>query len=577
MDYPELPKKDSLITINGVEFWQHREIQFPTGRRGLPLKDYEKREVSYKNNYPYLMWRLKYEPLPEKFKKMFPKKSEDEIKEWEMANLFRHLILTDLWFTLYFVVKPFSDEAGMKQVNSPFIVQKCREIEEGAKDFTLDVWARFHYKTSILTIAETIQYQLGNPENSTGLISYVAPKAKDFLFSIRQILERDILLHKCFPDVLWEDVRMAPRWSLDDGIVLKRKSNRQEPSIGAFGLLEGMKTGFHFERRVYDDIITEDIADSVDMMEKVKTKFDSSQNLGKEGGHHRVVGTFYHHNDPLIYVRDKKNLEDSPKYSFRKAPATIDGTANGEPVLLSRDYLDTLKGDRTFNAQQLCDPTPLEDQELNFEFLQPIERKFIPKNTFKFMIVDQAGDATTNKTQGDAWAMGIFDVEPCSDEIGQSRVFLSDLFVDVMGESEAIEQCVRMYLGGGIIHRLGVEKVSHSATHVHIASALKAKGRHIVFTDDNRQTGILLRPAGRNKRKFIASTLAWPLNNSKLFYSKSIPQKFIDRLKQEMENFPLWHDDVLNIYAYLYDVIKDFTFPSQTYRAPIKYRSFGIV
>ncbi|PIW33319.1 MAG: hypothetical protein COW28_04135, partial [bacterium (Candidatus Ratteibacteria) CG15_BIG_FIL_POST_REV_8_21_14_020_41_12] len=64
---------------------------------------------------------------------------------------------------------------------------------------------------------------------------------------------------KAFPDVVWRNPkRDAPLWSLDEGLVFKRKTNRKEPTISAWGLTEGMPTGLHFERRVYDDIVTED-------------------------------------------------------------------------------------------------------------------------------------------------------------------------------------------------------------------------------------------------------------------------------------------------------------------------------
>jgi len=55
------------------------------------------------------------------------------------------------------------------------------------------------------------------------------------------------------------------------------------------------------------------------MMEKVKNKFDSSQNLGTETGVHRVVGTYYHHLDPLTHVRDIKDPmdDDKPVYLLR--------------------------------------------------------------------------------------------------------------------------------------------------------------------------------------------------------------------------------------------------------------------
>ena len=108
-----------------------------------------------------------------------------------------------------------------------------------------------------------------------------------------------------------------------------------------------------------------------------------------------------------------------------------------------------------------------------------------------------------------------------------------------------------------VVHKLAVEKVGISTTHLHIAAALKARGRHIEFGDPRFSAGVLLRPAGREKNKFIESALSWPLNNGKWFYSDEIPAAFIGRLRLEMINFPVWHDDVLNMMSYTEDIIKD--------------------
>jgi len=565
-----------MIEINGVQFEPHPEIGIlPYNPKLVNYRtDYEKIVLDIKNKrYGRLLFN-KEVGVDE-----FSAEEEDQMR-WlgaeEKKNpgyleacVFRKLIATDLWFLLYFIVKPFLDENGRRKVNHPFVVQACNELQKGPKDNTLDLWAREHYKSSILTIAETIQYQLKNPECSTGILSYVAPKSKKFLFSIRSIFESQKILYTTYPDVVWENPKSeAPLWSIDEGIILRRRSTRQEPSIGAYGLTEGMPTGFHFERRIYDDIVTEDIGESVDVMETIKKKFDSSQNLGKEGGHHRVIGTYYHHSDPLTYIRDKVDPKSDPErpkplYYIRFKPATDDGTREGKPVLISQERLDFLKTTATFNCQQLLNPTPEEEQKLNPDYFQPIGPEFIPREVIKFLLVDQAGDAGSNKTKvSDAWAAGVLGVEPVADEIGQSRVFLMDLWISIAGESEAIDQIVRMYVDGGVIARLGVEKVGISTTHLHIAKALKAKGRFVEFdeADNGVSSGVLLRPAGRHKKKFIEGALAWPLNNGKLYYSTRIKPKYIERLKQEMANHPRWNDDGLNMMAYLYDVIKEYRF-----------------
>jgi hypothetical protein len=482
------------------------------------------------------------------------------------SSVFRMVMAKDLWFLLYFIVKPFAfgDKEAMARVNHPFVVKACDEVQNGPKDNTLDVWARFHYKSSIITIGETIQYQLLNPEHATGLFSHKAPISKNFLFTIMTIFENEEILRKTYPDVVWNDVKEAPLWSLDRGIVLKRKSNRKEPSVSAHGLVEGMPTALHFERRVYDDISTNDMAFSKEIIDNVNRAFDISSNLKTlTGSHHRVVGTYYSHMDPLIRVRDMKKIDGTPMYYIRFKPATEDGTRDGVPVLMTQEELDVEKPKIGFNCQQLLDPTPHEEQKLNPDYLQPVEPSFIPSNVFRFMLIDQAGDAGSNKTKdGDAWAVGVLGVEPSVDDVGQSRVFLENLWVEAASESEAIDQIVRMYLDAGIVARLGVEKVGISTTHIHIQKALKAKGRYVDFdeTDNNTSSGVLLRPAGRHKKKFIEASLSWPLNNSKLYYSTKIKSRYIERLKQEMTNFPLWHDDALNMMAYLYDVIKEYHF-----------------
>ena len=469
---------------------------------------------------------------------------------------YRELILNDLFFITYFVMR-------IPVANQPFWVRACREVEDGPDNFTLDVWAREHGKSSIITIAETIQYLLKYPDHCCGIFSYVRPVAKKFLFSIKEIFQGERILSACFPETVWENCeKQAPLWSLDEGLILNRKSKRKEASVSAWGLVEGMPTGMHFERRIYDDIITEDIAESVDMMEKVKTKFDSSQNLGVDGGHHRVIGTYYHHNDPLTYVEKKKDFEGGKKYSYRFKPATHNGTATGKPVFVSQKRLDELRGDRSFNCQQLLDPSPLADRSLRPEYLKLVEKNKIPKEMFRFMLIDQAGDAETNihTRLEDPWAVGVVGVEPMTDEIGQSNVYIEDLWISPAGESQAIEQIVRMYLRARMITQVCVEKVGLSTTHIHIGNALKAYGRYVNF--EKGGNGVLLRPGGRNKRKLIESALSWPLNNGKIHYSDAVPVAYIDRMKQEMDFFPAWHDDGLNMLAYLYDVLRESYFPA---------------
>lgn len=498
---------------------------------------------------PLCTYKYRYDKI---FKDIFQEKIDP-------IQTYRQLILDDLFFVLFFIVHPFNPKCEY-QVNHPFIVNACKEVEEGPLDFTLDVWARFHYKSSIITTAETIQYIAANPELTTGIFSYANKPAKKFLFSIREICENEKLLHTCFPDIFWDSPKKeAPLWSIDEGIILKRASNRREATVSAHGLTEGMPVGSHFERRIYDDIVTEDIADSMDVMEKVKEKYDSSQNLMTDGGTHRVIGTFYHHGDPLKYIEDKKSIHNSEEsaYKLRLKPATSDGTISGEPVLLSQRTYDSLKLTSTFSCQQLLDPTPLGIRRLDSTLFLDIEPEFIPSNLYKFLIVDPAGD-DTGKLQRDNWAIGVLGVEPKADDMGLSRVFLLDALIEPLTESEAPGEIVRMYMRNSRIWQIGVEKVALSTTELHVSQALEK--RRIFVSTENR-TLVILRPSGRKKEKRIERALATPLYNGKLFMSKSVSSIYRDKIRAEADTFPYGiHDDGLDMWSYLYDMMKDFRF-----------------
>lgn len=470
-------------------------------------------------------------------------------------GVYRALILDrDLFFFTYFVMK-------IPIANHPFWVKSCKEVSRGPDTKTLDIWARDHGKSSIITISDTCCRILRNPEERIAIFSYVRPAALAFFRQIKHLFEFSDILKACFPDVLYQNpTAEALKWSEEPGtgLFVKRRGLYKEATLEAWGLSEGMPTGRHFTGRIYDDIVTQDLVRTPETMETIKQNFDLSENLGTDDGWDRVIGSFYHHNDPLIAIRDKRKEDGTPLYHLRLKPATEDGEPNGRPVFQSEKKLATLRTNPlTFATQQLLDPTPRAWQRLKPERLIEVLTTEIPKNLFKFMLIDPAGERRADKRVGDAWSIMVVGVVPYRDDTGASDIYILDLVIEPMTEAEALDNVVKVYSRNGRILKLGVEKVAMSSVEVHVGNALRAKGKHV-----SQEAGslVLLRPGGRSKAQRIESNVAWPLNNGKVHLSAGIPNAYRERLKLEMEKFPFWHDDGLDTLSYCYDMLRDYRF-----------------
>jgi predicted phage terminase large subunit-like protein len=293
-------------------------------------------------------------------------------REAKYQELFRHcgtegfkraahkLALSDLYFLLTRVLK-------RRDCRNDWVYARCNEVQ-AAPDDHLDLWAREHYKSTIITFALTIQGILRNPEITVGLFSHTRPIAKGFLRQIKNEFERNELLKILFPDVLWAKPKSeSPKWSEDDGIVVKRQGNPKEATVEAWGVVDGQPTSKHFALLVYDDVVTKESVNTPDQIKKVTEAWELSLNLGAAGGSVRYIGTRYHFNDTY------KTMMARGIVTPRIYPATVDGTVSGEPVFLTREALAKKRvamGPYTFGCQMLQDPKADEVQGFKESWLR---------------------------------------------------------------------------------------------------------------------------------------------------------------------------------------------------------------
>src|SRR6202045_5030896 len=66
----------------------------------------------------------------------------------------------------------------------PWLFSRCREVEAEPDGF-IDLWARGHGKTSIITVAGTIQQVVCDPEITIAIFSATKPLAQEILGQIK--------------------------------------------------------------------------------------------------------------------------------------------------------------------------------------------------------------------------------------------------------------------------------------------------------------------------------------------------------------------------------------------------------
>ena len=329
--------------------------------------------------------------------------------EEDLWHAERWLARNDLFYLLTVI-------CGRKDMAVQWLLDRIREVETEPNGY-LDLWAREHYKSTIGTFGLNIQDILashgddpeeryGGREVTIGIFSHTRGLAKDFLSPIKMELENNDRLKALFPDVLWEKPSQAPRWGLDTGLVVKRKTNVKEATVEAWGLVDGQPTGKHFFICDYDDVVTLESVNTPEQIQKATYAWSMSLNLGTEGGWRRYKGTRYHEFDSYQEIMDREAAVP------RIYACTSDGSEDfSKSVLKSEEELSEKRkamGQRVFATQMLLDPKGASTAGFKMEWL----RFWIPKNwqrLNRYIVVDPSSGKRKDR-DNDYTAMWVIGV-----------------------------------------------------------------------------------------------------------------------------------------------------------------------
>jgi len=329
------------------------------------------------------------------------------------------------------------------------LFDRCREVEQ-EPDGHLDLWSRFHYKSTIITFAGCIQEIVRDPEIKIAIFSAVKPIAQAFLGQIKDEFENDELLKCVYSDVLYRNPRtIGPdgrpsKWGVARGITVKRKSNPKEATIEAHGLIDGQPTSRHFDLHVYDDMVTQDYI-TEEMIKKTTERWEMADNLGSHRGVRKwMPGTRYHFADTYGVVIDRGSMKP------RIHPATDNGKLDGKPVFLSEARWEQIKRDQRSTVSAQCLLNPIAGDEATFNSSMLFGYDVFPAVMNVYILVDPSKGSSQ---RSDRTAIAVIGIDQGGNKYlldgYRHRMKLSDRFQFVTNLKQKWEkhpgvQCVKV-------------------------------------------------------------------------------------------------------------------------------------
>ena len=291
-----------------------------------------------------------FETFPTRFnyRKLFTDIVLNKITKSQKKQIYRHLCQNDLYFLLRYAF-------DMSFISHPWAYARACEVMND--NMFVDVWAREHFKSTFKTKGQGLQRLIKNPTWCNCNFSHTKDISKAFHVAIVDMIKTNKFFYTLFDDIFYPPDDES---NMNDKLINTRQHppGRPEPSLSYGGLVKGMPTGMHYDHRNYDDIVNDEAVSTPEQMEKLEHAFQMSQSLGRVGTNEATVsGTYYHHADLLHTLKEQKNADGTPMWTFREYPAE---DAEGHGVFMSDKVLAQKRvthGSYIYACQYLLNPS----------------------------------------------------------------------------------------------------------------------------------------------------------------------------------------------------------------------------
>jgi len=188
----------------------------------------------------------------------------------------------------------------------------CEFLQYEEAPMRLVLMPRFTFKSSIATIGLTL-WELANDADGRHLFySDATEKAQGFLGGVKAHITGGIpnsIFRAIYGD--WSVNPKQNTWNLEAIVIKPRRRAAVEATIETAGL-ETSKTGKHYDRLHFDDIVSDKNVTTKELMDKVEDVIKNADALIKRSGRTDFIGTRWHFGDAygrmLAKMPDRKQL-----------------------------------------------------------------------------------------------------------------------------------------------------------------------------------------------------------------------------------------------------------------------------
>lgn len=389
---------------------------------------------------------LDYHNLDQAIQAMSPEDQAHQLRMCGKSDLYflvSRILTTSQWIDPEDPSKSFWDKQ--------WLIDRCREIQFDGED-RLNIWARYHCKSTIATFAFSIFTIINNPNVTIGIFSVTKGVADGFVSQIKYELEANELLQDLYDDVFYKKPQNEARtWTVEKGFVVKRPLNLKDVTVRGFGLVDTAFTGHRISHQLFDDAVNEASVSTPDMIDKVNERWELALNVGMPGVKRYYIGTFYLTGDSYHHMAGRGVMPRiHPCYEIDYERSEFDEKTGlpvemhfhyDKPVLFSKDHLvkeERLAGPKTFGVQMLCFPQAGATLGFKREWLQHRYTKSpqeIAKHCNTIVLVDPAGDRKQSQSRTAMWVIGLGD---------DSNYYVLDLVLDSLNLHERTNELFRL-------------------------------------------------------------------------------------------------------------------------------------